>query len=318
MEDLISVIMPAYNSEKYIAASIESVLAQTYLNWELLIVNDGSADKTEKIVKVYADKDFRIKYFYQQNAGQGAARNLALANARGKYVAFLDSDDLWLPIKLEKQICYISESEADVIFSNGYIIHGDIIKAVGTLDFAIDNCLIFGDDAILRLISGNFIMILSVLVKRKCLDEVGGFNASRLIQNAEDYHLWLKLAANNNKFLYLNDKFFYYRYHPNQSTTNLYRSRLREINALHDFYYHTGRFGNVLKQAVKEKFNKAFVGKLSKEQYEEVLYTYKHYSSIKSFQLLIKVYQKLPIYLFKKYYHHIHQRLFQITFMHFY
>ena len=105
-QNLVSVVMPAYNSEKYIAESIESVLNQTFKNFEIIVVDDGSTDNTRKIISDY--KDNRIRYYYQENLGSGAARNLGLSNSRGNWIAFLDSDDLWNPVKLEEQLkcCY--------------------------------------------------------------------------------------------------------------------------------------------------------------------------------------------------------------------
>ena len=96
---LVSIITPVYNGEKYLLEAIESALAQTYKNFELLIVNDGSTDNSKSIISAYLSNP-KIRYFEQQNAGVAAARNLALRYANGKYIGFLDQDDLWLPDKL--------------------------------------------------------------------------------------------------------------------------------------------------------------------------------------------------------------------------
>lgn len=97
--------MPAYNTGKFIGYAIESVIKQTYINWELIIVNDCSTDNTLKIIQEYKKKDSRIKFF-QNNKNEGAAesRNKAIRHSEGKFIAFLDSDDVWFPFKLEKQI----------------------------------------------------------------------------------------------------------------------------------------------------------------------------------------------------------------------
>ena len=103
MNDLVSVIMPSYNTGKYIRKSIESVINQTYSNWELIIVDDCSDDDTEEVVSVF--KDERIKYFKNAfNSGAAISRNRALREAKGRWIAFLDSDDIWKPTKLEKQL----------------------------------------------------------------------------------------------------------------------------------------------------------------------------------------------------------------------
>lgn len=112
--ELVSIIMPAYNAEKYIEEAIESVIKQTYENWELLIVDDGSADSTVALVQKFVAKDSRIKLIHlSKNCGVANARNVAIENAQGRYLAFLDSDDLWLAEKLEKQISFMQK--------NGYV-----------------------------------------------------------------------------------------------------------------------------------------------------------------------------------------------------
>ena len=105
MSELVSIITPSYNSAAYIAEMIESILAQTYTNWELLITDDCSTDDSVKIIESYATKDSRIKLFrLASNSGAGIARNKSIEEARGRYIAFCDSDDLWKPQKLEKQV----------------------------------------------------------------------------------------------------------------------------------------------------------------------------------------------------------------------
>lgn len=109
MNELVSIIMPSYNTADYIAESIESVLAQTYSNWELLIVDDCSTDNTDEIVASYLN-DGRIKYFKNDhNSGAAISRNRALQEASGTWIAFLDSDDLWLPNKLSKQVSFMKK-----------------------------------------------------------------------------------------------------------------------------------------------------------------------------------------------------------------
>lgn len=110
-EELVSIITPTYNCGRFIAETIECVLAQTYQNWEMLIVDDCSTDNTEQVVRLY--NDTRIKYHcLKQNSGAAVARNEALKMAKGRWIAFLDSDDLWTPNKLERQI--------EFMVANGY------------------------------------------------------------------------------------------------------------------------------------------------------------------------------------------------------
>lgn len=111
MTPLVSIIMPSYNAERYIAQSIESVMAQTYQNWELLITDDGSSDKTVAIVKEYCAKDERINLLESNvHHGPGDTRNMSINRAKGQFIAFIDNDDVWLPEKLEKQIPFMLEN----------------------------------------------------------------------------------------------------------------------------------------------------------------------------------------------------------------
>lgn len=112
MADLVSVIMPSYNSEKFIAQSLESALAQTYADLELLVIDDGSTDGTLGIAQGYAKQDSRVKVLKMpSNGGAAESRNLGIQHAQGRYIAFLDSDDLWLPHKLERQIGWMDEAK---------------------------------------------------------------------------------------------------------------------------------------------------------------------------------------------------------------
>jgi len=113
---LISIIIPTYNAEKYFLCTIQSVLNQTYQNWEMIIVDDCSSDNTFELALKFTTTDSRIKVFkLEKNSGPAIARNMAIESAQGRYIAFLDSDDLWLPEKLEKQIKFMQEM--DIAFS---------------------------------------------------------------------------------------------------------------------------------------------------------------------------------------------------------
>ena len=111
-QELVSVIMPTYNCGRFISESIRSVQAQTYTNWELIIVDDCSGDGTANVVLDFKKEDPRIQLFQNaNNSGAAVSRNIALRNAKGRWIAFLDSDDLWEPTKLEKQITFMEENE---------------------------------------------------------------------------------------------------------------------------------------------------------------------------------------------------------------
>src|SRR5579864_9295071 len=114
---LVSVIMPAYNAAAHIAEAIRSVVAQTYTNWELVVVDDGSTDGTGAIVAGLDLPTEKLHYIAQANAGDGAARNRAITEARGELIAFLDSDDIWEPARLERQIAVIAAGPYDLVYT---------------------------------------------------------------------------------------------------------------------------------------------------------------------------------------------------------
>lgn len=117
MNELVSIIMPSYNTAKFIRETIESVQAQTYTNWELIIVDDCSSDDTDAVVSEFTD--LRIHYFKnEKNSGAAVSRNRALREAKGRWIAFLDSDDLWMPDKLEKQIRFMMENSCFFSYTN--------------------------------------------------------------------------------------------------------------------------------------------------------------------------------------------------------
>jgi teichuronic acid biosynthesis glycosyltransferase TuaG len=118
MSELVSIITPTYNAEKFITETLKSVQNQTYQNWEMILVDDASTDETVKVISDFAEKDSRIKLFkLEKNSGNGFARNIALEKAVGKYIAYLDADDLWFPNKLEKQVEFLKTNNLPFTFS---------------------------------------------------------------------------------------------------------------------------------------------------------------------------------------------------------
>ena len=113
---LVSIITPCYNAEKYLSQTVESVLSQTWQDWELLIIDDCSSDNSMNIIRDYSRRDARVRYFKTEEPSGSPTlpRNIGIENARGRYIAFLDSDDLWLPTKLEEQVNYLNlKAEAE-------------------------------------------------------------------------------------------------------------------------------------------------------------------------------------------------------------
>jgi glycosyltransferase involved in cell wall biosynthesis len=120
---LVSIITPSYNSSKFVSQTIESVLAQTYPHWEMIIVDDVSPDHSNTIIEEYTRKDSRIKLIkLEKNSGPATARNRAIKEATGRYIAFLDADDLWLPEKLEKQLAFLKHNDLAFTYSSYHLI----------------------------------------------------------------------------------------------------------------------------------------------------------------------------------------------------
>ena len=115
---LVSIITPIYNGEKYVSETIESVLHQTYPNWEMIVVDDGSKDHSADIVSDYVRKDFRIVLLQQPNGGSASARNNGIRHAKGQYIALLDADDVWAPIFLESQLALMKSKNALLVYSS--------------------------------------------------------------------------------------------------------------------------------------------------------------------------------------------------------
>ena len=216
---LVSIIMPAYNADFFISEAIASVINQTYSNWELIIIDDGSTDRTAEKVQSWLAKENRIQYWYQDNGKQGKARNLGISKSKGYYLAFLDSDDLWLPEKLAIQIEEIQKNNVDLVFSNSYIFNDeDVAEVSNTMN--VKNATFSGEKALELFLEGNRIPILTVLVKKEKVNQVGGFSEKLEIQNIEDYHLWLKLLMTGCVFFSSDNILAKYRVHNNSVTSN--------------------------------------------------------------------------------------------------
>ena len=208
----VSIIMPAYNAEKYIDEAIDSVISQTFANWELIIVNDGSTDDTQKIVEAYVSSDTRIKLINQENKRLGAARNEGIKNAKGEWVAFLDADDLWVDVKLEKQLAAAAVyPDAGVIFTNGFTFYQDDLKTAKPYGAVAGY---YSATAAYKLeYTGNYIPVLSVMVKRTHINNTGLQDESPAIYGCEDWDYWLRLAIQGVAFYGMEEKLFYYRKH---------------------------------------------------------------------------------------------------------
>jgi teichuronic acid biosynthesis glycosyltransferase TuaG len=230
MRRLVSVVMPAYNAERYIAESIRSVQRQTYADWELVVVDDGSTDRTAEVVRDFTGSDPRIKYLFRENGGQGKARNAAIESSNGDLIAFLDADDLWEREKLALQVKTLEETGADVVLSDAVIFNEG--EAGGGTTFS-EICADFlfgrheGAEAFRLLFAYNRIPILTVLARKEKLYEAGLFDETvgrcfpgRNTQICEDYDLWLKLARRGAVFYGMTERLARYRRHPGATVSD--------------------------------------------------------------------------------------------------
>lgn len=189
MTNLVSIIIPCYNAEKFITETIQSVLNQTYTDWELIIIDDGSKDNSSKIVASFLS-DPRISYFYQENTGVSIARNNGISKVNGKYIAFLDADDIWTDSNLEEKINKLQNDEIDYVFSDKEHINEDSssmnIFSKGT-DINLLHHFLLWDRTVIPGPASNLI------VKKKCLDS--GLRFDSKFSTAADQDFCFNLAA---------------------------------------------------------------------------------------------------------------------------
>lgn len=206
---LVSVIIPAYNQSQYLGKAIESVLAQTYTHLETIIVDDGSTDDTATVSRHYTS-DKRVRYIFQENAGLSAARNTGIRHARGKYLTFLDSDDLFLPHKLDILVKRLKrEPHLGLTAGQAQPINEDG-QPIGSL---FDEPLPEDER---RLLLGNPLHVGSVLLRRSWQEEVGLFDES--LRSYEDWDMWLRLALAGCPMDFVHTPVSLYRFHRAQMT----------------------------------------------------------------------------------------------------
>ena len=187
----LSVVMAAKNYARFIRQAVDSVLAQTFADWELIVVDDGSADDTEAVVRPYLI-DHRIRYVRSDALGQSRAKNLGVGLTAGEFVAFLDADDAWLPTKLERQLEVFRATPAvGVCFSARRIIDEAGNELPGNGGPTPDQ----RGDVLRAVFRKNFVCFSSVVIRRAVFDHVGGFDPD--LDLSIDYDLWLRVAAHH-------------------------------------------------------------------------------------------------------------------------
>jgi glycosyltransferase involved in cell wall biosynthesis len=200
----VSVIIPAYNGDRYIVQAVESVLNQTYTNWEIIVIDDGSQDETHRVLQPYFD---RIRYIFQENQGVAAARNLACQLAQGEFLAFLDADDYFLPSKLEKQLaCFEVDPALDMVQTGWFI-----VDEKGTNISAIQPWLQTPKLDLESFIIYKCVRPSAMMLRRKWWKSLGGFNDKFAL--AEDLDFALRFTLKGCKAVWLEEILTCYRQH---------------------------------------------------------------------------------------------------------
>ena len=213
MNELVSVITPSYNSASFIEESISSVIQQTYNNWELIIVDDASTDHSRDIINRMAKQDKRIlPIFLSSNSGSAIARNTAINNSKGRYIAFLDADDIWRREKLEKQIAFMRENDFAFSFTSYQPISEDRkklyreIKAPTVIDYE-------------GLLKNTIIGCLTVVIDTKKVNDVKMPN----LRTSQDLALWLSIMKNGTKAYGIVESLAFYRIVHQSNTSNKFK-----------------------------------------------------------------------------------------------
>ena len=217
----VTVVIPTFNDAYRLEEALDSLIQQTFWNWEAFIVNNISTDHTEEVVNSYRDKRITLENFANHGI-IAASRNLGIKLARAPMIAFLDSDDKWYPKKLE--IC-LSKIE------KGYdiVCHSERWYNERGLDRKIDYGPVVASNYKNLLFKGNCLSTSAVVVRRDLLKGVGGFSEDKNFVTAEDYDLWLKISAFGAKFGFINDVLGFYRLHQNSASRAIFKHRRAEL-----------------------------------------------------------------------------------------
>jgi teichuronic acid biosynthesis glycosyltransferase TuaG len=218
--EIVSVIIPVYNSEKHIKKTIESVLNQTYKSFEIILVDDCSSDNSEHIINIFLREHKNITYFrLKQNSGAAVARNKALELANGRYIAFLDSDDLWYTNKLEKQLKLMKKKDAAICYTAIEMIdeNGKLIKGKRNVLESVDYKF---------LLKNTMLATSTIIVDRNI---TGNFNMP-LIRSGQDYATWLQLLRNGTIAYGINEVFVKYRKSSDSLSSNKFKSVKQVLN----------------------------------------------------------------------------------------
>ena len=216
----VSVIIPTYNRESFISETIESVLSQTYKDFEIIVIDDGSTDSTIRTLEKFGSK---IKLMIQKNSERAVSRNNGVKNSTGEYIAFLDSDDVWEKYKLEKQV-EILENKKDIILVYGQCLRiNEKSKKIKNANRQLKG---FSGSVFEKLLLRNFISSPTPMIRREYFEKISGFESKYIPY--EDWELWLRCSLLG-KFYFLTRPVAYYRIHPEQSVKLATAEKIEQV-----------------------------------------------------------------------------------------
>lgn len=306
-KDLISIIIPTYNRYNLLEKTINSVLNQTYKNWELIIVDDGSTDGTDVLVNELSNKDSRIRYYWQKNSGESVARNKGFHLAKGDYIGYLDSDDIWHERNLSEKLNALLDSDGKIagVFSSVKLINreGDfissspvgIISDLSQLSFErfIDGSPIYGGPS-------------NVLFKREVISRIGGFNES--IQYGEDQLFFLNIRKIFD-FIYIDEPLLYYRIHGLNQSLHIKKENVSTLfaNRIEILEMFSDSFGGVHSELINQTIFSLRSSKFSWHLYYDDISDlkldsvfFKNLNKVKNAVLLEKIVLRLSLYAIEK------------------
>lgn len=222
----VSVIIPAYNAEKFVAEAIGSVISQMNSNIECIVVDDGSADNTGNIVKGFPD---HVTYVHQNNAGRSIARNTGIGLATGQYISFLDADDFIAPLKIADQVAFLEKNaDYDVVYSKVEFFRDEAPENYFPLERVTPS-----GDILEKLLYGNFITVHSPLIRKSTIEKVHGFNPA--LSHNEDWEFFLRLALSGARFGFINSNLAFCRMHAGNTSNDEIRMHESKLQVLRQF-----------------------------------------------------------------------------------
>ena len=271
----VSVIVPAYNRAKLLSRALESIFAQTFNDYEVIVVDDGSKDETPEVIKQFAG---RVKYIRKENGGSASARNRGIEESKGEYIAFLDSDDTWVPEKLEEQVKVLdAHKNVGIVYARMPIIN-EKGERVGTKPAGIS-----GRNFKELIEHWGDLPTSTVMARRECFQKAGMFDTA--LTTMQDIDMWIRISRHFELYEIENKVLAYYYRHDEQITQNrlkLYEGRV-------------AIFKKILNNSQGERLPEAFLRRLAVEQYVLSRIYYEQGNYPKAWANVREVFSRYPL-----------------------